>query len=127
MSVDFIGNFLTIIRNGLRSSKNFVIAPHSNMVAEIAALLKNEGFIKDFLITEEGSNKKNIKIVLSTITKNGIQNLKKLKIILMQTICTHQVIIKIPIRNNYHNGLVIKLKIIKFEKYTEYFLDHDNY
>ena len=29
MSVDTIGNFLTIIRNGIMASKPFVIAPYS--------------------------------------------------------------------------------------------------
>ena len=30
MSIDAIGDFLTIIRNGVMSSKSFVIAPYSS-------------------------------------------------------------------------------------------------
>jgi small subunit ribosomal protein S8 len=63
MSIDAIGNFLTIIRNGIMSSKTVVEIPHSNLKFEIASLLKDEGFIKDLaLVDNEG--KKAIKVFL---------------------------------------------------------------
>ena len=46
MSIDTIGDFLTIIRNGIMSSKSFVLAPHSTLKLELASILKEEGFIK---------------------------------------------------------------------------------
>jgi len=73
MSIDSIGNFLTIIRNGLRASKPFIVAPHSKIKAAIAAILKNEGFIKDFIIiNEENSNKKSIKIVFKYVDGESV-------------------------------------------------------
>ena len=39
MSIDTIGDFLTIIRNGIMSSKSFVLAPHSTLKLELASIL----------------------------------------------------------------------------------------
>jgi small subunit ribosomal protein S8 len=57
MVVDTIGNFLTIIRNGTRVGKRIVSAPYSKMRNEIAAILKKEGFIKNFSISGIGTAK----------------------------------------------------------------------
>ena len=46
MSIDTIGNFLTIIRNGIMASKLSVVAPLSKMNKEIARILLQEGFIR---------------------------------------------------------------------------------
>src|SRR5439155_25637930 len=64
MSHDVIGDFLTIIRNGLKASKPFVLAPHSRLKEEIARVLKEEGFIADFVVLEETAPKKFLKLVL---------------------------------------------------------------
>ncbi len=45
MSIDSIGNFLTIIRNAIMVSKPYVLAPHSKMNASIARILVEEGFV----------------------------------------------------------------------------------
>src|SRR3989304_4588771 len=63
MSVDTIGDFLTIIRNGVRASKPFVFAPHSQLKHHIAQILKDEGFIRDFAIEQTDDSKK-IKLIL---------------------------------------------------------------
>jgi small subunit ribosomal protein S8 len=63
MSVDTIGDFLTIIRNGLRASKPSVLAPYSRLKEQIADILKAEGFIRDYK-TEEVDGHKQIKVVL---------------------------------------------------------------
>ena len=57
MSTDVIGNFLTVIRNGLMASKPFVTAPHSRIKAEIAQILKEEGFVRDAVVVQEGEQK----------------------------------------------------------------------
>ena len=54
MSVDSIGDFLTIIRNGVLVIK----AKHRSssiprLKFEIAQILKDEGFIKDVVVEEE--------------------------------------------------------------------------
>ncbi|RTL05961.1 30S ribosomal protein S8 [Candidatus Dependentiae bacterium] len=67
MSIDCIGNFLTIIRNATRVSKTFVLVPHSSMRYAIALLLKQEGFVKDVSVEELGNNKKNIKVALKYV------------------------------------------------------------
>lgn len=52
MSVDTIGNFLTIIRNGIAVSKNRVFAPYSRLNYRIAQILEQEGFIRAVIIEE---------------------------------------------------------------------------
>lgn len=54
MSVDTIGNFLTVIRNGTMASLREVGTPYSKMNHAIAQILKNEGFINDFSIETHG-------------------------------------------------------------------------
>lgn len=53
MSIDVVGDFLTVIRNGLMASKRTVSAPSSKLRVEIARVLKAEGYIKDYQVTEE--------------------------------------------------------------------------
>jgi small subunit ribosomal protein S8 len=71
MSVDTIGNFLTIIRNGIRASKPHVSAPHSRMRVNIANILKLEGFIGDYAIEGEG-HKKDIKVFLKYVDGESV-------------------------------------------------------
>ncbi|KKR97288.1 MAG: 30S ribosomal protein S8 [candidate division TM6 bacterium GW2011_GWE2_41_16] len=63
MSVDVIGNFLTNIRNGIAASKRSIEAPHSNMKEQLARILKEEGFIVDYMVSDEDA-KKVLKVVL---------------------------------------------------------------
>ena len=72
MSVDSIGDFLTIIRNGIMVSKPFVIAPYSKMRESIAHILKEEGFIKDFIISDEESGKRSLKVLLKYINGESV-------------------------------------------------------
>ena len=68
MSIDVIGNFLTIIRNGLMNSSPFVVAPFSRMRYEMTQILKDEGFIKNFVIVNENElTQKSIKIFLKYV------------------------------------------------------------
>jgi small subunit ribosomal protein S8 len=64
MSVDVVGNFLTIIRNATMVSKPFIVTEHSMKRYAIAKILKDEGFVKEIIVEDVGSNKKNIKVVL---------------------------------------------------------------
>lgn len=56
MSRDVIGDFLTVIRNGIAVGKPFITSPFSTIKKELATILKDEGFIKDFAIEGEGVN-----------------------------------------------------------------------
>jgi small subunit ribosomal protein S8 len=66
MSVDSIGNFLTIIRNGIKVSNPFVITPLSKMNKSIAQILEAEGFIKRFEEIEQDGLKR-LKIFLKYV------------------------------------------------------------
>lgn len=72
MSVDAIGNFLTIIRNGLMASKPFVLAPHSKLNVSIAQILKEEGFIRDFVVVDSESAQPSIKILLKYVEGESV-------------------------------------------------------
>lgn len=72
MSTDSIGDFLTIIRNGIMASKRFVSAPYSNMRFELARILKEEGFIKDAVVEDLGITKKTIKIFLKYVDSESV-------------------------------------------------------
>lgn len=53
MSVDTIGDFLTIIRNGVKASKKNVIMPYSKLKQQVVEILQEEGFIKSFSVTSD--------------------------------------------------------------------------
>lgn len=72
MSIDAIGNFLTIIRNGLMTSSPFVIAPYSKIRFGIAEILKQEGFIRDCLIVDTDDQFKSIKIILKYVNGESV-------------------------------------------------------
>ena len=73
MSVDVIADFLTIIRNGVMVSKSFVTAPYSKMRHSIAQILKDAGFITDFVILNADSDvKKALKVVLKYVDGEAV-------------------------------------------------------
>lgn len=71
MSVDSIGDFLTIIRNGVLSSKRTVEAPYSQLKFEIARILKDEGFIRDVTVAEQ-DNKKRLSLALKYVDGESV-------------------------------------------------------
>lgn len=72
MSIDVIGNLLTIIRNGLMVSKPFVEAPHSRMNAAIIQILKDEGFIRDFTLLPAEAGNGHIKVFLKYVNGESV-------------------------------------------------------
>lgn len=73
MSIDAVGNFLTIIRNGLMVSKPFVAAPLSKLNVSIAQILKDEGFIKNFVVEKDENNSQAlIKIFLKYVQGESV-------------------------------------------------------
>jgi len=78
MSVtDPIADFLTCIRNACKAKKETIAIPSSNVKESIAKILKDEGFIKNYKVIEEG-NKKVIHIYLKYL-KGRISAIKKIK------------------------------------------------
>lgn len=59
---DPVSDFLTRIRNAYRAGKEVIEAPHSKLLAEIARILKKEGFITDFAV--EGGSRKTLRLYL---------------------------------------------------------------
>lgn len=72
MSIDVIGDFLTIIRNGIMVSKLYVVAPYSKMKYGLALVLKNEGFIKDVTIVDDEKQNRMLKIFLKYVGSESV-------------------------------------------------------
>ncbi len=51
---DPIADLLTRLRNASRSGKAELLVPYSRMKADLAAILKKEGYITDFEVKSEG-------------------------------------------------------------------------
>lgn len=60
MSVDTIGNFLTMIRNAVARAKRSVNVPYSKLPYAMASILKEEGFVKDIVIEDAVPQKRMI-------------------------------------------------------------------
>lgn len=71
MSKDVIADFLTIIRNGIARSKFSVAIYYSKIRHEIARILKEEGYISDFLL-EEYDGKKQMTIILKYVDGESV-------------------------------------------------------
>lgn len=54
---DPIGDFLTRIRNGQQARKKTIVSPSSTVRVNIAAVLKDEGYIADYAVASEGKKK----------------------------------------------------------------------
>ncbi len=67
--MDTIANMLTAIRNANARALREVRVPHSNIKAEIARVLKEEGFIEDYRV--EGEKKRDLVIMLKYKGKRG--------------------------------------------------------
>ena len=68
---DPIADMLTRIRNAIKSSKESVEIPASNMKKSIAEILLNEGWVKDVKLVEDGYNGK-IVITLKYVDKKSV-------------------------------------------------------
>ena len=78
MSVDSIANFITVIRNGVKASKPYVVTPYSNMNKAIADILKEEGFVRDAMELQEDGFKR-IKVVLKYVDgESAIHELQRI-------------------------------------------------
>lgn len=71
MSIDTVSDFLTIIRNGLSINKKSVVVPFSNFKIEIAKVLKDEGYIRDYK-EQEIENKRYLAIFLKYVNGESV-------------------------------------------------------
>jgi len=72
MSVDSVGDFLTIIRNGVRVAKPYVLAPFSLQRQAIARILKEEGFISNFAEQADDTGRKQLKVYLKYVDGESV-------------------------------------------------------
>lgn len=61
---DPVADFLTRIRNASKAEKRFVDAPWSKMKESIAVILKEQGFIEDFLVKKDEHQRGTIRVFL---------------------------------------------------------------
>lgn len=76
---DFVGDFLTVIRNASKAKKDKVSIPVSNLTARIAELFKEEGFVENAKIFTEGK-KRFIRVHLKYLRggKPAIQGIRRI-------------------------------------------------
>ncbi|HIH2763791.1 MAG TPA: 30S ribosomal protein S8 [Candidatus Azoamicus sp.] len=67
---DPISDLLTQIRNGYSARKDFIVVYSSKLKLSLVNLLKNEFFLKDYIILDKDSRKPRIKIFLRYYGKN---------------------------------------------------------
>ena len=64
---DTIGDFITIIRNASSARKDVCVTQYSKMRASISAILKQEGYIKDFAEGEDSRGFKTLEVTLKYV------------------------------------------------------------
>ena len=74
---DPIADMLTRIRNAIKSNKETVEIPASNMKKAIAEILLNEGWVKDVKIVEDGYNGKIVITLKYNEKKSVISGLQR--------------------------------------------------
>ena len=76
---DFVGDFLTIIRNASKAGKDKITMAASNLTVSLAEILKEEGFIENTKVFTEGK-KQFLRLHLKYLPgrKPAIQGLKRI-------------------------------------------------
>jgi len=75
---DPIADFLTRLRNGGMARKSEILAPYSKIKAEIAQILKQEGYITDYEVDTTGKFPQ-IKVTPKVVNRNSaITGLKRI-------------------------------------------------
>ena len=67
---DPIADFLTRVRNGARAQKLEVLIPYSKIKAEIARVLKEEGYISDYSVDTSGAHPR-IKLINKLVDRSS--------------------------------------------------------
>lgn len=78
MSIDPISDMLTSIRNGLKARLHSVATPASNLKGEVARVMKEAGYIADYITTSEFPKKLVITLKYSDRAEPAIRELKRI-------------------------------------------------
>lgn len=68
---DPLGDFLTRIRNGQMANKPVIECPHSRLLENVCAVLKTEGYIREYNVEDRGNNKKILAVELKYAEGRG--------------------------------------------------------
>jgi len=74
---DSIGDMLTRIRNASAALKPEVVIPHSKLKADIARILKQEGYVRDFSVKQDGVRKQNHVELKFVGRKSAIEDIQR--------------------------------------------------
>jgi len=81
MHTDPISDFLTRVRNASNAGKDECVSPHSRMKAEIARILKEEGFIEDVSDEKDANGHKTLLVKLKYVngepSLNGLERVSR--------------------------------------------------
>lgn len=69
---DPLGDMLTRIRNGQRAGQSKISSPASNLRANVLAVLKREGYIRDYQMSEMDGGKRELSIELKYFEGEGV-------------------------------------------------------
>ena len=67
---DPIADFLTRVRNGARAQKQEVLIPYSKIKAEVARVLKEEGYISDYSVDTSAAHPR-IKVINKLVDRSS--------------------------------------------------------
>jgi small subunit ribosomal protein S8 len=67
---DPIADFLARVRNGARAQKPEVLVPYSKIKAELARILKEEGYISDYSVDTSGEHPR-IKVINKLVDRSS--------------------------------------------------------
>lgn len=77
--MDPIANMISAINNAILVKKDTLLVPHSVVKEQILSVLKENGFINDYIVNSLKNNKKNIKIFLKyNNNQSSINHLKRI-------------------------------------------------
>ncbi len=103
MQTDHVADLLARLRNAYKAQLAVVTMPHSNLVANIAQVLEEEGFVRTHRVENDG-NKKNLVIELKYI--DGEPAIKELKRISKSGLRKYSSMKALP---KHYNGLGISI------------------
>ena len=69
---DPLGDMLSRIRNGQQAQKASIMVLFSRLHENVCAVLKDEGFIRDFKVVDGENNKKSIEVFLKYAEGRGV-------------------------------------------------------
>jgi small subunit ribosomal protein S8 len=103
MANDSVADLLTRLRNAYKARLQVVKLPHARLLADICAVLVDEGFIREFRVEKDG-NHQNLVVELKYL--DGEPAIKELKRVSKSGLRKYSKVTAIP---KHYNGLGISI------------------